>query len=655
MNWPSVLVAFWSNYAWAGGMIYTRSMQNSINNFIGSNKGNTTAVGAASSGALNEDLGGGYDISKIYKRSELSSLMSRSVLAGDAESRLAKRALANSTEGFKWYGNPVPPGLPLPGNYSGFAGTLGQQKIPASNAFLTGLIWLLILIGLIAASIAALKWIIEALIRIKLVKNNRLPLFRSQWLGYTLLAVLRTLFIAFFMIIFLCLFQFTYDGAAGVIAVAAIVFVIFIVGMFGIAAYACYYRIRVGNYVSQPDRLNLERRKALGFVPWYSFSRASEHQGDGEKVYAGSMPFWRVSQAEATNATSVHEDEDYTKKFGWLASRFRRTRWCFFAVWLLYEFIRACFYGGASGHPMTQVFGLLIVEFIAFVAIIVMRPFEGQRLNALVVYLLGFSKVATVALSSAFDIRFNLARIPTTVIGVVIIVIQGVLTVVLLIAIVAGAISSYMSLTRNREDFRPRRWQGMRERYFRHIEGVATDLPPPPPPVVVEEEPKVGFNVTSIRRVAKIEDEDREFVGEINGDPAAIASPAETGNTKDVNEAEAGPSSLSASPPPVGVPQRTRSRAGSVRSQRSHSNIPYGARVHRASWSTRDFEGMAAEGREDVARLPSPQNNASRPRSRAPSDAVQRSPSAAGNRPVLRTLHSEVEVGGVRPVEKASS
>ena len=40
LNWPSVLVAFWSNYAWAGGIIYTEAMQNTINNFIGSNKGN---------------------------------------------------------------------------------------------------------------------------------------------------------------------------------------------------------------------------------------------------------------------------------------------------------------------------------------------------------------------------------------------------------------------------------------------------------------------------------------------------------------------------------------------------------------------------------------------------------------------------------------
>jgi hypothetical protein len=49
MNWPSVLVGFWSNYAWAGGMIYTEPMQNMINGFIGSNKGNTSQVGARGS------------------------------------------------------------------------------------------------------------------------------------------------------------------------------------------------------------------------------------------------------------------------------------------------------------------------------------------------------------------------------------------------------------------------------------------------------------------------------------------------------------------------------------------------------------------------------------------------------------------------------
>ena len=81
MNWPSVLVAFWSNYAWAGGMIYSKSMQNTINNFIGSNKGNISTVGSAPSGQNAPNLGGGYSISQIYKRD-----------------------LANSSTGFQWYG-----------------------------------------------------------------------------------------------------------------------------------------------------------------------------------------------------------------------------------------------------------------------------------------------------------------------------------------------------------------------------------------------------------------------------------------------------------------------------------------------------------------------------------------------------------------------
>jgi hypothetical protein len=54
------------------------------------------------------------------------------------------------------------------------------------------------------------------------------------------------------------------------------------------------------------------------------------------------------------------------------------------------------------------VFGLLVVEIVALIAIISMRPFESSRLNAIMVYMLGISKVLTIALSAAFDTQFNL-------------------------------------------------------------------------------------------------------------------------------------------------------------------------------------------------------------------------------------------------------
>lgn len=581
MNWPSVLVAFWSNYAWSAGMIYSKPMQNTINQLIGSNRGNTSMVGAAGSGSYAPDLGGGYAISSIYKRSYFS-LFSRDmerledslkVLKSRAlERNLARRALANATTGYTWYGSPIKPGLPLPGNFSAFPGTLAELNIPASNALLTGFLWFLILTAIVAGSVIGLKWLLEGLSKVNLIRKDQLIRFRKHWIGFTGLAVLRAMFIAFFMMMFLTFFQFTYKGSAGVIAIGVLVFLIFFVSMFSFAGYACYYRLRLGHYEVGKDRIHFTKRKVLRVVPWYQLeldSRRADNPSPSASVC--SIPFWRIRYLDDdSQRLGVHQDEDYMKKFGWLSARFRRTRWWFFIVWMIYEFIRACFYGGAAGKPMTQVFGLLVVEILALVIIVLMRPFEGVRLNALMVYLLGFTKVSTVALSAAFDPRFNLQRITTTVIGIVIIAIQGVLTIVLMMAIVVGAVSSYMSLMRERQDFRPRGWASLRQRYFAHIEKAAVDLPPPPPPI--PEEPKEPcFNVASVRRLPKIEDESKADEVPVADTLAGSFAPIPEHPDQDVNRA---------------------SHVGSLQSQSSNNNLPFGAMAHRMSWNSQDFGNM---------------------------------------------------------------
>lgn len=584
VNWPTVLVAFWSNYAWAAGMIYTEGMQNTISNFIGSNKGNTSAVGAAEAGERNLNRGGTFDVQRIYERRVNFNPLDTAELLRERifEQGVTKRDLINSTEGYSWYGSPVKPGLPLPGNYSGFAGTLSREKIPASNAFMTGFLWFLILTAAVAVAIITFKIILEVLAKTKLVKSDRLAFFRSHYLGYTGLAVLRTLFIGFFAMVFLSIFQFTYLATPGPVAVACVVFLIMLIGLGGLAGYACFYRIKFGNYTSEPDRLDVERRKLMKIIPWYGLSRTSKYPRSEDKVYAGSIRWWRFGPINAVEK-SIHDDEDYTKKFGWLAGRFRRTRWWFFVVWLVYEFVRACFLAGASGNAMIQVFGLLGVETIAFIGLILLRPFEGQRLNIIVVYLLGFSKVATVALSAAFDTRFNLPRMSATIIGIVIIVIQCVLTAIVMIAIVAGAVSSYMSLMRNRETetFRPKRWRSRREKYFKHMDAKVLDVPPPPPVLAVISEPPKGpyFSVNSFKRMGKIEDEDAEFQADIQGYPNGSQP------------------SLCTEQDGMGAMPSGHSMAPSIRSQVSRTSLPYGARVHRASWSSRDFNDFSGHER----------------------------------------------------------
>jgi hypothetical protein len=606
VNWPSVLVAWWSNFAWSGGMIYSSSMQNSINKLIGNNIGDTSHVGAAGSGTNQDNVGGGFDISSIYRRglslrrdlawdiynSDRSIKINGDLISRTMEHQLSKRDLANSSTGFVWYGQPVQAGFPLPGNYSGFAGTLAQENIRVSNAFVTGFLWLLILLVLLVAAVVVFKWTLEAFIAIKLMNSERLVFFRKHWMGYTALVALRTLFISFFMMMLLTMFQFSYQSSGGVKAVAAIVFIIFFVGIPACVIYAIY----AGLASQGPTRKSeapeqVDGKQSPNFLAKLGIKKLP------------TSDLWRRRPSHLNeDHASIHDDEEYVMKFGWLAARFRRTRWWFFAVWTLYEFIRACFYAGASDQPMTQVFGLLVVEFFFFAFILWARPFEGQRLNLLVVYLLGFSKVATVGLSSAFNVAFNLQRITTTVIGIVIIVIQGVLVIVTMIAILVGAFSSWMSITRNHEDFRPRKMAGVREKYFKHLDRVAADVPRPPKPepveVVAEEAKGPYFYVSSVRRMAKIEDEDPDFVAEM-----AMY------HGKEMDPEYAPHASYSAFPmlsqtPVTGVGESTqtpvrRGRATSGVSHRSasgsYSNLPYGARLHRPSWASRDFSECGDE------------------------------------------------------------
>ncbi|EMC94553.1 hypothetical protein BAUCODRAFT_50270, partial [Baudoinia panamericana UAMH 10762] len=591
MNWPSVLVAWWSNFAWAGGMIYSQSMQNSINHLIGNNVGNTSQVGAAAAGSNQDSLGGGYDITQIYKRAVSSGIKQRTVY---------RRDLANSSTGYRWYGHPVGNGLPLPGNYSGFAGTLAEEGIRASNAFMTGFLWFLILLALLVGSLMAFKLILEGLARINKLREGRFNYFRKHWLGYSAALALRTCYLAFFMIMFLSIFQFTYQSSGGVKAIAAIVFAVFLIGIPGTAIYACVYKSRVDGHGGSAQSAPSERKNLLTKVPWLGrkkATRAEDYTEEGEEMHQPgtkekSRPFWKRTSTHGSSIDqeghlhSIHDNEDYTAKFGWLAARFRRTRWWFFTVWLFYELVRAIFYAGASGYPLAQVFGLLIIEVAAFCFIVWARPFEGQRLNVLVVYCLGFSKVISVALSAAFDVQFNLERITTTVIGIAIIIVQGILTIITLIAIVVGAISSYMSVSRNHEDFRPRKWAGLRERYFDHLDKAVNDLPPEPKPEPVKAEAEdfkePNFEMKSVRRLAKIEDEDEEFATEMRSyDPAASYMSIDDSTPTPQRPQSTHSMFRSGTATPTGVnPGRTASLY-SV----SQTNLPFGARPHRPSWS----------------------------------------------------------------------
>lgn len=562
LDWPSVLVAWWSNFAWSAGMIHSPGIAKSVDPFAGVS-GNASQVGGAGSVVINN--GGGL-ASQIYGRS----------LAQVAVAQIRKRAPYNASNpyDYTWAGSPMTPGMPMPGTWVGFPGTLSGVGIAAAGAFLVGLIWLLVAIGLVVLCIVAFKWSLETLVRLKWIKEDRLAFFRIHWLRYLTVTVLRTLFIAFFMIATLALYEFNLEPPAGPLAIAALVLGLFVIVVSGLAFYALHSRLRSGQFTLQADQIVMYHGKLFRIIPCISLTRASTLK----EQESATQPLWTVAWFRIRHVDpdiwrpTVHQDQAFVKRFGWLSARYRRTKWWFFAYYVGYQLVRACFVGGAVQNPLVQVYGLLVFEVVAFLIIVTLNPFEGARNTALAVWMLSITKVVTTGLSIAFLPAFNLDRIIATVVGVIIVVVQGFLVIGLLILVVLGAISSWMSLSRNREDFSPESLDTIRLRYYEKMLAKAPDGPRPQREKKEKEEaePEVAkephFEVTSVRRAPKIEDEDEDVITSLEAaDPADIRS---------VSRA---------------------SRANSLGSRQSVGSLPRAARPHRSSWSSRDFAQWEAQ------------------------------------------------------------
>ncbi|KAM5443197.1 hypothetical protein MferCBS31731_001514 [Microsporum ferrugineum] len=511
-NWPRVLVAFWSNFAPFAGMIYSRSIQSSINRMVGEDKGDLRVLGSRPVGTVSPNLGG-YNITDIYgsfasgRRSEVLDT-GKWADAVEQNYRISAHSVSSQPETFQWRGQLVENGFPIPGNYSGFAGTLAMQKIPAVNAFTTGLLWFIVLVAILISVIPAVKLTIELLIRCNAIKGRRvenLAYLRIHWLEYISGMILRSLFIGFGMLMFLALFQFGFGGALPSKALAAITFLILLIGSVSITGYVISYRNSHFTVIQERSNLVFERKNLLKIIPWFVLIRkggvASKETPTALPIY----PWWK---------TCIHDpgsgEARFFLRFGWLVARFKDDRWHFCVIWLMHEFLRACFLGGAIANPISQTIGLLILEIIFMVCAIAMSPFEAKRLSV-VLYALSFSNISSVLLSIPLLTQHNLNRLATFAIGMVIVFIQSLLVALLVLSMLTGIVTSYISLTRRQGiPVNQHPSHQIRLGFLEHVDrGVNSRSGPHlcTPSSISPPSRETGFIVHSVRRCPKIIDE----------------------------------------------------------------------------------------------------------------------------------------------------
>lgn len=184
--------------------------------------------------------------------------------------------------------------------------------------------------------------------------------------------------ISFFPIVLLATFQFTLKNTRPQ-GIAGVVFTAIVLGMFTATIYAYLYRLRGGKLrlIKESRLISFERR--LGFLPWCSITAGPKPPPSTIATIA-TIPWWKLSiENNNQERTSAHREDIFTRRFGWLSAKYRRRQWWFFGPWLVYEFLRALFYGGGQNNSKAQVFGLLALEIIALSVLAFTSPFQSMR------------------------------------------------------------------------------------------------------------------------------------------------------------------------------------------------------------------------------------------------------------------------------------
>ena len=113
----------------------------------------------------------------------------------------------------------------------------------------------------VAILVTLVKLVLDVSVKAKVLKSDGFNYFRAHWLGYMGAGLMRSLFIGFFVMITLSLYQLSLRGRAGPTALASVVLVILSLGLGSIAGYACFFRLRHGKYAVGPDTLRCEQGK----------------------------------------------------------------------------------------------------------------------------------------------------------------------------------------------------------------------------------------------------------------------------------------------------------------------------------------------------------------------------------------------------------
>jgi hypothetical protein len=388
--YPQVYQSFTTNFAFSTGLVQWGSMQVAIDNFRKSTGGNLTdssypylkhnATLVYPSASTNETSSSSPSLLRRALDSAILAIRDgTSVQVGDQSGTVGGDNPGNSTSSG---------GQKDQHFVSGIQAYVEQLTIPQENTFMTVLlVWAIVVAGLIVL-ILLFKVILELCAMFgKLPKS--LESWRRRYWWRLAKSITNLILLLYGVWTLYCIYQFTNGDSWAAKVLAGVTLGIFTI--------------------------------ILAWFTWRIYTKAQQSkklEGDASKLY---------------------EDKETWIKYSLFYDNYKKNYWIFFVPAIIYMFAKGCIIAGANGHGLVQAAGQLIVEAVMLALLLWTRPYQlrsGRWINIFIQVV----RVASVVCILIFVEELGISQTTKTITGVVLIVVQSVLTGVLAILIAVNAL-----------------------------------------------------------------------------------------------------------------------------------------------------------------------------------------------------------------------
>jgi hypothetical protein len=389
VQYPRVYQSFTTNFAFSTGLIPWGSLQTSIDNFRKATGGNLTddsyqylsnATLVYSNGANSTTSGKmrrALDALVLWARDGTSVNVNGTSTSTGSGSNSTSSGNSTSAEGDK-----------IEHYVSGIQAYVEELKIPSGNTFMNVLLIWAVIAGFIIVLILLLKVILEAWSQFGNIPHS-MESWRKRYWWRLAKALTNLILIAYGTWTMYCIYQWTDGDSWAAKLLAGITFAIF--------------------------------TAVLAFFSWRIYTKAHEFkrmEGDTSKLY---------------------EDKETWVKYNLFYENFKKGYWWLFVPAIVYTFARGAIIAGANGHGLVQSIGQIVVEALFLALLIWSWPYQrksGNWVNIVVQVV----RVLSVVCVLVFVEELGIAQTTKTVTGLILIVVQVVLTAVLAILIAVNSL-----------------------------------------------------------------------------------------------------------------------------------------------------------------------------------------------------------------------